>query len=194
MKPFLKSFSQSLSFPISGQSASPTFRPKGSFSSASKGRLITDTFSSFAIMRPAKSSSCHLVIINMTFECDWKRDLNEFCHSSHILSLVVSESASSLFLIGSSIIIRSADLPVTPDNTPRLIIPPVVPLSSKSRFVFGSPICIPNMSFPNSSIFCLFLRPNLLAKSSEYDISITLLLGFLPRYHDGRVSVIVILL
>ena len=102
----------------------------------------------------------------MTFAPGARRERKEFNHSSHILSLVVSESASSLVLIGSSIIIKLAGFPVTPDNPPREIIQPILLDTSNSVLESGDlAVSMPNIS-PNSLILNLFLRPNFCAKSS----------------------------
>ena len=105
--------------------------------------------------------------MRITFAPAQSRVLKLFSHSSQIRLRIVSLSASCRVLIGSSIIIKFAGLPVTPDRIPRDIIPPMLFESSNSVLLFGllaSPT--PNAA-PNCSILALFLRPKSWAKSSE---------------------------
>ena len=125
------------------------------------------TFFSFLAIIPYKSSSCHLVCITISLPPGLIRVLTELRYSFHIVFLVVSESASCLFLIGSSIMNKSAVLPVKPDKIPRLMQRPFCVVSN-STFERGDSanVQLGNKMLLNSSIFSLFLLPNLIAKSS----------------------------
>ena len=102
----------------------------------------------------------------MTFALAARRVFSVCCHSLHSFSRYASDALSSAFLMGSSMMIRLAGLPVMPDIMPRLIILPQ-PLASSNSFVVQMlPLSMPNSFVPNCSIFSMFFRPNRLAVSS----------------------------
>ena len=101
----------------------------------------------------------------MTFAPAARRDRNELTHSSWSILRKAALSASIRDLMGSSMIMSSQGLPVTPALTPLLFIPPRCPRISNSsaRRTPGSSV-IPNRLSPYSSTFCRFRRPNRWAK------------------------------
>ena len=139
------------------------------------------------------SSSCQRVITTITLAPLCKRVDKVVSHSSHILFRIVSLCASALFLIGSSIIIKSAPSPVILPPIPVATIPPA--LSPTLQFVavlLSFAICMLNISLPNSTNLLRLSLPNLRAKPSLYAVAITRLFGLRPMKYEGNVSVIVI--
>ena len=116
----------------------------------------------------------------------------ECSNSSHRDSLNLSESASWRFLIGSSITIKCAGLPVRPPPTPAEIMPPLWPSSMKFLLDFFDGSNATPKILPNSAIFSLFLLPNLSANESPYETCITLQSGCFIKNQLGKVSVIVV--
>ena len=132
-------------------------------------------------------------MMTMTFAPAARRDLMLFCHSSQTFCRHVSESASSRDLIGSSMMMSSAGLPVIPERIPRDNMTPLCGAASSmvsARSI--SPIRIPNSLSQRSLIFCLLRLMNRPAKSSLYAATMTRQSGCLPSTQDGRDSVTVI--
>ena len=153
--------------------------------------INSDQFSS---MYPTTSFSTQRVCITMSFPPGCIRDCTEGPISSCILAITPSDSACSLFLMGSSMMNSSAPKPVIPPLRPAARQRPPSEVSHNATpctLSLGSTL---NTSVLYSLNLSLLRRLKLSAKVPSYPQIMTLLLGYLPRYQAGKVSVTVKLL
>lgn len=145
----------------SGHSAAPGCLPSASLASASAGRLTTCQFcaSSLVKRRPARSSSCQRVMMRMIDPPGSRRVYRSSVYHAQTFSRYVRLLASSRFFTGSSMMIRSPPMPVTPAPTPAARTPPPADVSQSSTAVRAGSI-----GTPWASAMRRTLRLNLLAR------------------------------
>lgn len=129
--------------------------------------MIQSAAVSPASMRPARSSSFHLVWMTITDPPGSMRVRRTACHHSHNFRRMVGLCASASSLIGSSTIAKCAPLPVRPPPTPAANRPPSFEaMSNLFAALLPGWSCRPSWS-PHVAIASLIHRPWSSARSEE---------------------------
>jgi hypothetical protein len=156
-----------------GHRACPSSRPRASGPSARAGSEITSHWSpplrASSRSRPARSSSFHRVMISRIAPFGSSRVYRVDWYQSQWASRTLCEEASSAFLIGSSMMARSAPLPVSGPPMPAVCIPPRCPrmFHRDADADSGSTAIGSGNRPPNSLISARPRRPHWAAKSAS---------------------------